>query len=115
MGLQHASDRQSFFRMIEALSQGDCLEVDSFSVIADSSAQLLGAQERLFLPCAVRWAPWIRKSPAPDGGTGSKGRRKRAAIKAADPLPLTKACLIPLFRSGRAARSPRARPWQSWI
>ena len=47
MGLQHASDRQSFFRMIEALSQGDCLEVDSFSVIADSSAQLLGAVCRI--------------------------------------------------------------------
>lgn len=47
MGLQHASDRQSFFRMIEALSQGDCLEVDSFSVIADSSAQLLGAVGRI--------------------------------------------------------------------
>ena len=47
MGLQHASDRQSFFKMMETLSQGDCLEVDSFSAVAEGSAELLDAIGRI--------------------------------------------------------------------
>lgn len=47
MSMQHASDRQSFFKMVEALNQGDCLEVDSFSAVADGSAELLEALGRI--------------------------------------------------------------------
>ena len=43
MTLRHASDRRSFAENLEALENGDCIEVDSFAAAAGSSAELLEA------------------------------------------------------------------------
>ena len=55
MTVRHASDRQSFLKMLRELENGECLEVDSFASVAADSVEMIDAVSEI----AARGADFV--------------------------------------------------------
>jgi len=82
MTVRHASDRQAFLEMLEALEKGDCLEVDGFAAVAADSAELLDAVNGI----ADRGADFVSLQEGIDtrNDTGSSFFKLCRALRALD-------------------------------
>ena len=82
MTVRHASDRQTFLEMLEALENGDCLEVDGFAAVAADSVELLDAVNGI----ADRGADFVSLQEGIDtrNDTGSSFFKLCRALRALD-------------------------------